>query len=260
MAPRRVLRQKDPEGAGQDGDQREPPPPPPPLPPAPPLIAFERASVDMLAGITRLLEHQADRPRKTREEDIAERFRRQDPKEFAGTTDPLVSEEWIRSLEMIFAYMGIQDADRVRCAIYMLKNDATLWWEGAVIGLDAAGMTWRDFRTVFFEKYFTEDVRGRLVRDFLTLRQGDRSLAKYVKQFERGCHFVPMIAEDEGERLRHFTDGLRPDIKHDVFMADVATYKAAVNKAYRSEIGRREMQAEYQRKRQFQQPSRGQSS
>ncbi|XP_073137647.1 uncharacterized protein [Henckelia pumila] len=122
--------------------------------------------------------------------------------------------------------MGIQDADRVRCAIYMLKDDAALWWEGTVIGLDVAGMTWRDFRTVFFEKYFTEDVR----------------------------------AEDERERLRHFTDGLRPDIKHDVFMADVATYKAAVIKAYRSEIGRREMQAEYQRKRQFQQPSRGQSS
>ncbi|XP_073120568.1 uncharacterized protein [Henckelia pumila] len=156
--------------------------------------------------------------------------------------------------------MGIQDADRVRCAIYMLKDDAALWWEGAMIRFDVAGMTWRDFRTVFFEMYFTEDVPGRLVRDFMTLRQGDRSVAEYVKQFERGCHFVPMIAEDERERLRHFTDGLRPDIKHDVFMADVATYKAAVNRAYRSETGRREMQAEYQRKRYFQQPSRGQSS
>ncbi|XP_073131937.1 uncharacterized protein [Henckelia pumila] len=142
----------------------------------------------------------------------------------------------------------------------MLKDDAALWWEGAVIGLYVARMTWRDFSTVFFEKYFTDDVRGQLVHDFLTIRQGVRSVAEYVTQFERGCHFLPMIVEDERERLRHFTDGLRPDIKHDVFMADVATYKAAVNRAYRSEIGRREMQAEYQRKRQFQQPSRGQSS
>ncbi|XP_073158686.1 uncharacterized protein [Henckelia pumila] len=142
----------------------------------------------------------------------------------------------------------------------MLKDDTALWWEGAVIGLDVAGMTWRDFRTVFFENYFMEDVRGQLVLDFLTLRQGDRSVAEYVKQFERGCHFVPMIAEDERERLRHFTDGLRTNIKHDVFMADVVTYKAAVNRAYRSEIGRREMQVDYQRKRQFQQSAREQSS
>ncbi|KZV16799.1 hypothetical protein F511_11725 [Dorcoceras hygrometricum] len=63
------------------------------------LTPYERASVNMLAGITRLLERQSERPGNSHEEDVVERFRKQGPKEFAGTTDPLVAEEWIRSME-----------------------------------------------------------------------------------------------------------------------------------------------------------------
>ncbi|KZV16826.1 hypothetical protein F511_40746 [Dorcoceras hygrometricum] len=53
---------------------------------------------------------------------------------------------------------------------------------------------------------------------------------------------------------------MRPDIHHDVNMADVETYMVAVNRAYRSERGRKDMRDDYQRKRQMQQPVRGQSS
>ncbi|KZV44302.1 hypothetical protein F511_26210, partial [Dorcoceras hygrometricum] len=69
-------------------DDATPPPPPPP----PQLIPYERASVDMLARITRLLERQPERPRKSYEEDKVERFRKKGPKEFSGTTDPIVAE------------------------------------------------------------------------------------------------------------------------------------------------------------------------
>ncbi|KZV43933.1 ferric reduction oxidase 2-like [Dorcoceras hygrometricum] len=48
-------------------DDSTPPPPPPPQ-----LTRYERASMDMLAGITRLLEHQSERPGKSHEEDFAE--------------------------------------------------------------------------------------------------------------------------------------------------------------------------------------------
>ncbi|KZV41445.1 mucin-19 [Dorcoceras hygrometricum] len=59
--------------------------------------------------------------------------------------------------------------------------------------------------------------------------------------FERGCHFVPSIAPVESEKLREFSDGLGSDIRHDVNMAHMATYMAALNKEYRSERGRKDM-------------------
>ncbi|KZV16655.1 hypothetical protein F511_44017 [Dorcoceras hygrometricum] len=49
-------------------------------------------SVSMLAEITRILERQSERSGKSHEEDVAERFRKQGPKEFAGTSDSLVVE------------------------------------------------------------------------------------------------------------------------------------------------------------------------
>ncbi|KZV46927.1 hypothetical protein F511_06169 [Dorcoceras hygrometricum] len=61
MPPRRVREQ-------QEDDDTPPPPPPPQMTP------FERDNVEMLAGITRLLERQSERPEKSHEEDVVERL------------------------------------------------------------------------------------------------------------------------------------------------------------------------------------------
>ncbi|KZV17890.1 hypothetical protein F511_43904 [Dorcoceras hygrometricum] len=45
-------------------------------------------------------------------DDSQERFRRQKPQEFSGTTEPLVAESWIKSMEVIFEYLQIPDLDR----------------------------------------------------------------------------------------------------------------------------------------------------
>ncbi|XP_073139123.1 uncharacterized protein [Henckelia pumila] len=225
-------------------------------PPTPPqqnsLTALEQACANMMTGITALLEQHAARPRLTHDEDVAERFQKKGPKEFSGSTDPLVAEGWIRSLETIFAYMGLTDADKVKCAVYMMKDDAALWWEGAVRGVNPQTLTWEEFKQMFFAKYFTEDVRSRMIREFMSLRQEDKTVVEYIKQFERGCHFVPLIADSAEEKMRQFVDGLKADIKHDVRMMDVTTYEAAVSRALRSEDGRKEILREQQRKRQFQ--------
>ncbi|KZV23763.1 isoflavone reductase-like protein [Dorcoceras hygrometricum] len=47
------------------------------------MTLYERA-VDMLAVITKMLERESERPGKSHEEDVTERFRKQGPKEFAG--------------------------------------------------------------------------------------------------------------------------------------------------------------------------------
>ncbi|XP_073061819.1 uncharacterized protein, partial [Primulina eburnea] len=38
----------------------------------------------------------------------------------------------------------------------------------------------------------------------MTLRQGDSCVADFVRKFERGCHFVTLIANDVQAKLRHF--------------------------------------------------------
>ncbi|XP_073279554.1 uncharacterized protein [Primulina huaijiensis] len=79
--------------------------------------------------------------------------------------------------------------------------------EGAAHRVDLATLTWGQFKDIFYNKYFPADVRGRLTREFMSLRQGDIFVAEFIRRFDRGCHFVPLIARDDPEKLRHFMDG-----------------------------------------------------
>ncbi|KAG6520078.1 hypothetical protein ZIOFF_017108 [Zingiber officinale] len=124
-----------------------------------------------------------------RPEVVYEHFKRMDPKDFSGTTDLFVAEGWIRSLEVIFKFMDMEDAGKVRCTTYLLKDNASLWWERAEKSIDLNTLTWEGFKKIFYEKYFTVDVRSRVKREFMSLRQGDLIVAEYVQKFDRGVTF-----------------------------------------------------------------------
>ena len=76
------------------------------------LLAQQRENLANLQRIT-----QQPQPRREENEPLYERFRRQKPTEFKGTPDPLVAEEWIKSLEVIFDYMELDDRQCVTCAV-----------------------------------------------------------------------------------------------------------------------------------------------
>ncbi|KZV51014.1 hypothetical protein F511_33430 [Dorcoceras hygrometricum] len=67
------------------------------------------ASGQLLAGLTRFLEHQSESARRVRPEAVYEHFRRMSPKEFSGTTDPFLAEDRITLLEIIFDVMELGD-------------------------------------------------------------------------------------------------------------------------------------------------------
>ncbi|XP_075512386.1 uncharacterized protein LOC142547805 [Primulina tabacum] len=148
MPPRRhVVR---PRGGGEhrheDGkDQRReengPPPPPPDM------------NAQMLAGMNRFFaqfagNNAAVAARPTGPEATYERFMKTRSKEFSGTTDPMIAEGWIKSLEVIFEFIELGDADRVRCATYLFGGDARLWWEGASVALNLVTLSWTRFTEV----------------------------------------------------------------------------------------------------------------
>lgn len=233
MPPRRMVRRN----AQEEHEEHETPPPPPPQDPV----------TRMLEGMAQMMEHMQGAPRA--QVDIYERFRRLNPRDFTGTTDPFIAEGWISSLEVHFDYLVMRDADRVRCASYLLKDDARLWWNGAAVGVDLNTLSWEQFKEKFYGKYFTDDVRSQLKRDFMSLRQGDLSVAEFVRKFDRGCHFVPLIARDAAEKLRHFMDGLKPIIRRDVMLMKPVDYAEATAFAFRAEQALRDISADDQRKR-----------
>ena len=60
---------------------------------------------------------------------------------FEGTIDPAVAEEWISMIEKIFEFVQVEDEEKVKCDVYMLRRDARIWWEVVKKSKDVATMT-----------------------------------------------------------------------------------------------------------------------
>ncbi|XP_073033895.1 uncharacterized protein [Primulina eburnea] len=136
--------------------------------------------------------------------------------------------------------MELTDADRVRCATFLLSRDARLWWESASVAINLQTLSWTEFKEVFFANYFTEE--------------GDNSVAEFVRRFERGCYFVPLISNDAQAKLRHFMDGSRQILRRDVRVAGPTSYVVAVSRALAAEQDQRDIEADRQGKRPYQAP------
>ena len=48
---------------------------------------------------------------------------------FEGTMDPVVAEELISMIEKIFEFVDIENEDKMKCTVYMLRKDAKIWWD-----------------------------------------------------------------------------------------------------------------------------------
>ncbi|XP_073275423.1 uncharacterized protein [Primulina huaijiensis] len=131
----------------------------------------------------------------------------------------------------------------------MLRDDASQWWEAAAHVVDLATLTWSQFKDILCNKYFPADGRGRLMREFLSLRQGDSSVAEFIRKFDRSCYFVLLIARDAAQKLRHFMMASDPPLQRDVMLMRSASYDEATACAFQAEQALRDIDMEMQQKR-----------
>ena len=60
---------------------------------------------------------------------VSEKFMKRNPQVFEGTIEPTVAEEWISMIEKIFKFIQIEDEEKVKCVVYMLRKDVRIWWD-----------------------------------------------------------------------------------------------------------------------------------
>ncbi|XP_060959315.1 uncharacterized protein LOC133030550 [Cannabis sativa] len=151
-----------------------------------------------------------------RHELLAERFRKQHPPEFEGGIDPVVAEEWISRIESILQMLRVDGNDRVKCASYMLRKDARIWWEVVEQTKDVDTMNWDDFKRVFNEKYYNSAVLAAKVDEFTGLVQGSLTVTEYAQKFDRLIKFAPDLVPTDRVRAHRFVEGLKPMVARDV--------------------------------------------
>ncbi|KAL0534025.1 hypothetical protein IC582_028302 [Cucumis melo] len=140
---------------------------------------------------------------------------------------------WLSSLETIFRYMKCPEDQKVQCAVFMLTDRGTAWWETTerMLGGDVSQIMWQQFKESFYAKFFSASLRDAKRQEFLNLEQGDMTVEQYDAEFDMLSRFAPEMIATEAARADKFVRGLRLDIQGLVRAFRPATHADALRLA-----------------------------
>ncbi|TYK28801.1 ty3-gypsy retrotransposon protein [Cucumis melo var. makuwa] len=104
---------------------------------------------------------------------------------------------------------------KVQCAVFMLTDKGTVWWETTerMLGGDVGQITWQQFKESFYAKFFSASLRDAKRQEFLNLEHGDMIVEQYDVEFDMLSRFAHEMIATEAARADKFVRGLRLDIQ-----------------------------------------------
>lgn len=96
------------------------------------------------------------------------------------------------------------DNQKVRLATHMLEEEAKFWWMNSKGRMEAGVVvvSWEKFKEEFLKKYFPADIKSKKEVEFLHLKHGSMSVAKYAAKFEELSRFCPYINAKDAEESK----------------------------------------------------------
>ena len=98
------------------------------------------------------------------------RFLRLKPNKFSTASEPIVADDWLRSISKDLVTCECTDAEKVRFTAHLLEGPAAQWWENYQITHPLDGLTWEDFRTAFRNAHISSGVMNLKKEQFRSLR------------------------------------------------------------------------------------------
>ncbi|XP_020080318.1 uncharacterized protein LOC109703979 [Ananas comosus] len=189
-------------------------------------------------------------------------FKKFDPPAFDGEDiDPWTVESWIDSIETIFEDLYTVERDKVHLAVHCLQLSAKEWWKGVKRNRSPSlpSMVWEEFRELMRSTYFPDSEKRKLQNRFQKLRQGDRLVREYEREFSRIVNYVPSVVRDDKDRADCFVR-LRPDIFEAVHNLKLQTFAEVLDRALWIEQGNASVQEEresYYKEKEKERPASG---
>lgn len=96
-------------------------------------------------------------------------------------------------------------------------------------------MTWAQFNTIFYDKYFPQCFRDRKISEFQELKQDRISVAEYEAKFTELAKFAPHMVDTNYKKAHKFKGGLDLDILDQVRVLNLPTYLNVMDRALMAE-------------------------
>ena len=125
--------------------------------------------------------------------------------DFYGIESFVGARNWLKETEDLFVIFGVDDRQKIQLAVWLLKDEASYWWE--VTNAQRAVETWEDFRTRFEMKFLSQAERSLQMEKFLTLKQGSMTIREYVNQFNQLARFGLDLVNTQHKKSLRFVKG-----------------------------------------------------
>ena len=136
--------------------------------------------------------------------------------EFHGTSmeESNKVEFWLEKLERALDEVRCPMDQKVTCEISLLQGATYDWWKLVLRNTLLPDLvTWDYFVIEFNTKYVTNDYKESKWKQFLTLRQGKLTVAKYEKEFSHLSEYAPESVLTEKFICRQFEEVLHESSK-----------------------------------------------
>ena len=90
----------------------------------------------------------------TKEDKLADRIARRNPKTYDGNYNPMELEEWIRSMEKIFAVIEVSEEKKQIIGTFYLIGEVDIWWGTMKDKFVGPKRTWAKFLEELRAKFY----------------------------------------------------------------------------------------------------------
>ena len=153
--------------------------------------------------------HQVPTKTPPKDDKLADRVARRNPKVYDRNYDPIVLEEWVRGMEKIFAVVEVPEEKKVNTLTYYLSSQADIRWnttKGRLIGPE---FTWSKLLGEFWAKFYSVVVQRQKEKEFMELKMsGNMTVMWYASKFTKLSRFVPKFVLTERLKMMRFAGGL----------------------------------------------------
>ena len=80
-----------------------------------------------------------------KEDKLADRIARHNPKTYDESYDPVELEEWIKSMEKIFGVIEVTEEKKVTIETFYLTREVEIWWNTVKDQLVGPDLTWNKY-------------------------------------------------------------------------------------------------------------------
>ncbi|XP_020114374.1 uncharacterized protein LOC109728394 [Ananas comosus] len=117
-------------------------------------------------------------------------------------------------METLFKDIYTREQDKVHLVPHCFDKRARVWWRRVKQDRspDLPPIHWAEFRGLMFAEYFPNSDKRKMQEDFRKLKQGNRTVREYEREFTHLLNCVPDVAKAEQDRAECFVWGLLPDI------------------------------------------------